>query len=336
LDLSGSVVQVGILSFAHGHASSYAAALRNRSDVHLAGVWDNDQMRGISSAEHCSTLYYEDIDKLLKQNLDAVIVTSENSTHRQLVELAVSAGVKTILCEKPLATTMTDAQAMVELCNSNGVFLATAFPCRYSQSFLRLVDSYRNGSLGEILGIRATNHGVCPFGWFVDPEKSGGGAVIDHTVHVADLNRVLLQKEVTEVYAELGNNMYHQEWEDTGFLTITYENRVFCTLDSSWSRPKKSFPTWGDVTLEVVATGGVVQVDMFGQALNYYDEKLDRHRQIGWGSNTDSALVNDFIAVAKGDTAPNIATGYDGLKALEVALAAYESAKTKRLFNLVS
>jgi len=324
--LSSQQVRIAILSFAHMHSFSYAFSLSRQKDASLIGIWDDDQMRGIAAGETYGVPVLQDIDELLGQGVDAVIVTSENVNHRSLVEKACLGGVKAILCEKPLATTLDDARAMVEICEKRGVFLATAFPCRYSPSFEKLVESHRSGALGEILGIRATNHGVCPFGWFVDPEMSGGGAVIDHTVHVADLNRVLLGKDVEQVYAELGSNMYHQAWEDTGFLTITYKDGPFCTLDSSWSRPKKSFSTWGDVTLEVVATGGVVQVDMFGQALSHFDEKSEHHRLIGWGSDLDNGLVGDFIKAARGESVPKLATGRDGLMALEVALAAYRSA----------
>jgi UDP-N-acetylglucosamine 3-dehydrogenase len=326
--VSHSIVRIGILSFAHMHAYSYASALSARPDVDLVGVWDDDVSRGTAAARDNNTSYFENLDALLLQDLDAVIVTSENAFHRDLIETAVRAGVKAILSEKPLATTLEDATAVVDICESRGVFLGTAFPCRYSPSFEKLVDSYRSGSLGNILGIRATNHGVCPFRWFVDIEKSGGGALIDHTVHVADLNRVLLGLEASEVFAEVGNNMYHQDWEDSAFLTISYQNGPFCTLDSSWSRPKKSFPTWGDVTLEIVATSGVVQVDLFAQAFNHYDEMSGHHGLVGWGSDLDRGLVTDFIKAAKGEAVVKLATGRDGLKALQVAVAAYESART--------
>jgi UDP-N-acetylglucosamine 3-dehydrogenase len=332
--LSKQAVRIAVLSFAHMHAYSYAASLVSRDDVDLVGLWDDEQIRGIAAGEKFVAPYFDDIDQLLDRGLDAVIVTSENAFHRRLVEKAAAAGVKAVLCEKPIATTLSDAQAMLSACESSGTFLATAFPCRYSPSFEKLLESYHSGSLGEILGIRATNHGVCPFGWFVDKELSGGGAVIDHTVHVADLNRVLLSKEADEVFAEIGNNIYHQDWEDTGFLTIRYKDGPFCTLDSSWSRPKKSFSTWGDVTLEIVTTGGVVQLDMFAQAFNHYDEKSPQHKMIGWGSDIDQGLIADFLKAAKGEPTPRLATGYDGLKALEVALAAYESAESHQPVTL--
>jgi predicted dehydrogenase len=67
---------------------------------------------------------------------------------------------------------------------------------------------------------------------------------------------------------------------------------------------------------------------MFGQAFGHYDEKSGQYRLVGWGSNLDHGLVSDFLTVARGESAPNLATGPDGLKALEVALAAYRSAES--------
>ncbi len=307
------------------HAGSYASALAKHPGVDFVGVWDEDEDAGTKFAARHGVPFFEDSASLLDQVPDGVIVTSENVFHRGLVEAAASAGVRAILCEKPIATTLSDAQAMVDLCTEKGVRLATAFPCRFSAPFQRLNSAVKSGKLGEILAIRATNHGVCPFGWFVEPEKSGGGAIIDHTVHVADLNRVLLGSEAVEVYAERGNNMYHQAWEDCGFLTITYANGTFCTLDSSWSRPKKSFPTWGDVTMEMIGTGGVANLDMFSQATTLHSEATANIRYLGWGSEMDAGMVNEFLLLASGQETDKIATGVNGLRALEVALAAYES-----------
>ena len=317
--------KIGILSFAHMHAESYAHALAAHPGAVLTGIADPDAARGQAMAARFDTTYFRSEAALLDQDLDGVVVTSENIHHRRLVEESAEAGVRAILCEKPLATTAEDARAMLGVCAARGVKLATAFPCRYSPAFRRLRQQVQAGAIGDVLAIRGTNRGSMPGGWFVDRALSGGGAVIDHTVHVADLNRVLLGREVTEVYAETGSGFYHQDWEDTGFLTIGYAGGVFATLDASWSRPK-TFPTWGDVTLQVVGTGGVLDLDMFAQNLVHYDDRAARVAWVAWGSGTDAGLVADFLRLASGKEAPDLATGKDGLRALQVALAAYESA----------
>lgn len=319
-------VRIGILSFAHMHAGSYAGAARASQVAELVGIADADPARGARMAERFGAKFYETDEALLDQKLDGVVVCSENINHRPLVEKAVAAGVKYIACEKPLATTAEDARAMVDLCKANGVKLVMAFPCRYSEAFRRLRQQVRDGAIGEVLAIRGTNHGRMPGGWFTDKALSGGGAVIDHSVHVADLNHWLLGKNAKTVYAEIGNGFYHQDWDDTGFLTITYEGGVFATLDTSWSRPK-TYPTWGDVTMQVVGTGGVIDLDMFAQNLVHTDDAAGRISWTHWGGSADAGLVNDFIRLCAGEDAPELATGEDGLAATAVAVAAYKSAE---------
>src|SRR5207237_7741980 len=150
------------------------------------------------------------------------------------------------------------------------------------------------GEIEKIEGICATNRGKCPFGWFVEKEKSGGGSMIDHVVHVADLLRVLLGEEVATVQAQTGNNMYGKEWEDTAMLTLEFPSGIFATIDSSWSRPQ-SFKTWGDVTMNVVGEQGVIELNMFGQEIDRYVDGQVTHTVAGYGSNLDAALIGDFV-----------------------------------------
>ena len=324
--LQSQVLRTGIFSFAHMHAASYADALVAHPDAVLVGIADPDAARGQAMAQKFGTAYFSSEAALLDQKLDGVVVTSENVYHRRLVEMAAGAGVRTILCEKPLATTLADGHAMIAACAAAGARLATAFPCRYSPAFQRLRAQVQAGAVGDVLAICGTNHGLMPGGWFTDVSLSGGGAVLDHSVHVADLNRLLLGQEATEVYAEIGNGFYHQDWDDTGFLTIIYEGGVFATLDTSWSRPKTN-PTWGDVTLQVVGTEGILDLDMFAQNLVHFDDRAGRVSWVPWGSSADAGLVADFLRLASGKDAPGLATGEDGLRALSVALAAYRSAE---------
>jgi predicted dehydrogenase len=319
------MVKVGVLSTAHLHVDSYVAQLRGLSDeAELVGVWDDDATRRTSKAAEYGVPEFDDADALLEQ-ADAVIVCSENAKHRPLVERAARAG-RHVLCEKPLATTPDDARAMVDACHAADVQLMTAFPTRFSPTFGELVASVRRGDLGEILAVRGTNRGRCPGGWFTQKELSGGGAVMDHTVHVADLLRVLLESEPVTVFCEADNGILHGDFDDTGFLAITFENGVFATLDASWSRPQ-TFPTWGDVTLGVTGTKGVIELDMFAQEATHYDDARGRVRYVDWGSNIDAGLVAAWVrALASGQIVP--VTGEDGLRAVEVVEAAYRSVET--------
>ncbi len=97
---------------------------------------------------------------------------------------------------------------------------------------------------------------------------------------------------------------------------------------ASWSRPG-NFPTWGDVTMELIGEKGVVTVDGFKQKLNVYDEDAVKAEWAYWGDNPDLALIRDFVSAVDERREPTI-TGYDGLKAVEVTEAAYRSAASGR------
>ncbi len=325
-------LKLGIMSFAHMHAGSYAAAACSLPHVELVGVADHDQERADRSAGQFGVRSFGSYAELLGADIDSVVIASENIRHRELVEMAAAAG-KHILCEKPLATTALDGVAMIRACESAGVQLMTAFPCRFSPAVVRLKQAVDAGAIGRILAVRGTNRGRCPFGWFTDKALSGGGAVIDHTVHVTDLMRWITGSEVKSVYAEISNAMLHQEFDDTGFLTMEFESGVFATLDTSWTRPK-SFPTWGDVTMAVVGEQGTLTLDMFAQNLVHYSDATGGVNWVHWGSNIDELMLAAFAdAILGGKPVP--ISGVDGLRAAEVALAAYESAANVSPITLV-
>src|SRR5579884_2281860 len=151
--------RIAVLSFAHMHAYSYVSAMTTRPDVDFVGIWDEDASRGAHQAQTHGTRFFPALDALLAEGLDGAMVCSDNTGHRALVEKSANAGVRAILCEKPIATTIADARAMVDVCRQRGAFLGIAFPCRYSPSFARAREAARDGRLGEIVAIRATNHG---------------------------------------------------------------------------------------------------------------------------------------------------------------------------------
>lgn len=319
--------KVGLVSFAHMHAISYANALRTLG-VGVAGIYDDDAARGQEMAARFGGHFFGDLDALLAEGLDGVIVCSENAEHRRHVE-AAAGRVRAILCEKPIATTLEDAQAMIAACERAGTKLQVAFPVRFAPPVERLKDLLASSSLGRLISAKCTNHGRMPGGWFLDPEQAGGGAVIDHTVHVIDVLRWVLQTEVREVYAEVGHGLLHDtEIDDAGMLSFTLANGMYGTLDTSWSRPE-NYATWGDVTIEVLGERGLVRVDAFKQALTLTSAPANKTEWVGWGSDADLGLVRDFLETVQTGRDPTI-TGTDGLKALEVALAAYRSAEEKQ------
>lgn len=325
-------MKIGIISFAHMHAHSYASALLRQEGVELAGIADENKERGQRFAKEFGTAYYEDYRELLAQEIDGVIVTSENVRHKEHVLAAAAAG-KHVLCEKPLSVSVQDAQAMIDACRLNGVMLQTAFPVRFSTTIKRAKDIVDSGKLGQILAMKGTNRGQNPGGWFIDPQLSGGGAVIDHTVHVADIMRWFTGAEVKEVYAEIDNLVYEDTpIDDTGIISMTFENGAFATLDCSWNR-NRSYPTWGDVTLEIIGTEGTLSLDLFNQKINVFSDR-DGFHYAYWGDNMDEGLIQDYVAsIREGRTEASV-TGEDGMRAVEIVLAAYASAKKQDAITL--
>ena len=78
-----------------------------------------------------------------------------------------------------------------------------------------------------------------------------------------------------------------------------------CSWPGSWSRPD-SFPTWGDVTLEFIGEGGVLNVAPFNQKLNVYSDTIGKGTHAGWGDNPNLALIQDFVESVDEQRAPAV------------------------------
>ncbi len=332
------MIRIGILSFAHHHGEAYIANLRNMKDVELVGVVDDEPLRGQTIAARNNARQFHSYEDLLAEKPDGVIICTENNRHREMVEMAASRGIN-ILCEKPLATTLEDARAIVEICDKAGVLLMTAFPMRFSAPLLEIKARLDNGDFGDVYCFNATNQGELPTkhrSWFVDPKLAGGGAIIDHTVHLVDIMRWFTGSEVKNVYAK-SNRIFHADevQVETGALEmLTFDNNMFATIDASWSRPQY-WPTWGGLTFEMVTQRGAVLVDAFRQNLNVYRHEWQRSNWAYWGSDSNQAMLEEFAAAIRENRAPRV-TGVDGLRAVEVTLAAYESDRTGQTVEVKS
>lgn len=323
-------MKIGVLSFAHHHAEAYIQNLHDLSGVELAGVADEDVERGRHFADQYAARYYPSYVDLVDAKPDGVIICTENGKHRPLVEMASARGVN-ILCEKPLATTLEDARAMLDACQRAGVLLMTAFPMRFSAPLISVKSRLDAGDFGKVYCFNATNQGELPTRhrqWFVDPELAGGGAIMDHTVHLVDILRWYLGSEVSEVYAQ-SNRIFHarEVLVETGALELlTFQNGVYATIDASWCRPP-NWPTWGGLTIEMVTERGAVIVDAFKQNLTVYSHQWQHPQWVYWGSDANQAMLAEFIAAIREQRQPKV-TGMDGYRAVEATVAAYQSAQT--------
>ncbi|MBF6594592.1 MAG: Gfo/Idh/MocA family oxidoreductase [Thermaceae bacterium] len=328
-------MRLGILSFAHLHAEGYQAILKTLPGVELVGFSHEDEGEGRRFADQYGLRRFAQPQDLLAEGLDGAIVCSENARHLELVELAAKARCQ-ILCEKPIASNLKDAQAMKAVCEQNGVHFMTAFPMRFAPSTQSIRAAIGGGQLGQIYGVNGINHSEIPKAhraWFADKELAGGGAVMDHVVHLADLLRWYFG-EVSEVYAEVDNLFYPGEGVDTaGLLLIRLENGVQASIDCSWSRPTW-YPRWGHLKMEVVGERGTAVMDSFAQYLNLYSRQAARaHSWVGFGPNPDRAMLGEWLASICEKRPPSVGWN-DGYQALRVALAAYASASTHAVVSL--
>lgn len=313
-------VSLGILSAAHPHAESYASALTTDSDIEFVGVADENEQRGRELAERHGAEY-----RTPENLLDAaagVVVCSANATHREQIERAATMGVD-VLCEKPLATGYDTAREIIEICENADVRLGVAMPLRFSDPVRRAERALEAGDVGTVHAITGTNRGQMPGGWFVERERSGGGAITDHTPHIVDLVHHLTGERVTEVYAESATRFHDLAVEDVNLLSMELDDGTQLTLDGSWSRPDE-WPTWGGATLELLGTEGVLSVDCFDQTLQYVGSAEGDVRWPFWGTDPDAALLADFAATVREDRPP-ATTGREGAAVVAVIDAAYRS-----------
>lgn len=328
-------IKVAVLSFAHTHAIGYCRLLAARDDIELVTT-DPDGAsapdagpRGAELAALLGVPYVETYDEALAWGPDAVIVTAENARHRELVERAAAAGAH-ILCEKPLATTVADAEAMLAATERAGVTLMTAYPVRFAASFTDACARVRSGRLGEIIGVTGTNNGKIPLAdraWFTDEALSGGGSFIDHVVHCADLLDELLGTLPTSVRA-VSNRMLHADAgvdvETGGLVTAIYPGGIVATIDCSWSVPD-SAPTWGGITLQITGTRGTLTIAPFAQHISGHDASGEVWE--GVGDDLDGAMIAEFLGAVR-EGRPAVPDGGVGLRTLRVVAAAQRSAAT--------
>lgn len=320
------MTRIGIVSLAHVHARAYAERLAMHPGVELRVAEDDPAL-----AAEIADLAVDVVstEEFWNWAPEAVVIASETVRHREHVERAASVGAH-VLCEKPIATTRADARALIAACESAGVGLMLAFPVGFSREAARLREAVSNGELGEPISALGTNTGKFPAArdWFADPERSGGGALVDHIVHVAELLDTALGARAVSVSAtttELLQPGRAAPGVETGALvTVRYDSGLVASIDGSWSEPDAS-PRWGGLTLEVVGTAASVHMDPFAHSVD--GVLVDGVTRLDIGTDLDALMLDAFLAAVRGERpfAPDAATG---LRTLEIVLAAQESART--------
>jgi predicted dehydrogenase len=312
----------------------------------LAVVCDLDRGRADSLASRFRAEVSSDWRGVLARvDIDAVIVSTPPSSHAEISIEASRAG-KHVLCEKPLARNAEECRRMLAAAQTSGKLLATGFNYRFYPSVLKARELLDSGIIGELSHIRsyagysATSHNQQ---WLHDIDVMGGGALRDNGIHLIDLTCYFLG-DVAAVQGDSCNSVWRfPSCEDNGFALIRNSAGKIATLHASWSECQgyrfqmELHGTLGCISLScfpMVAklvhaqrVGGPVRRRSFYFPAVHFMEHLKSYRWVVVRSFVQelSAFHN---AAAGGRTA--LATGADGLRAIEVAEAATLSSPEPR------
>lgn len=187
------IIKVGIIGVG-GISEEHIGAYLKNPNVELYAFCDINEKRLKEMGEKygITRLFNNKEDMLKLPEIDAVSVCTWNSAHAPCTIAALNAG-KHVICEKPMALNVEEAESMKAAAEKNGKLLMIGFVRRFGNDARILKDYIDNGYFGDIYYSKATylRRNGNPGGWFGDKNFSGGGPLIDLGVHVIDLVRYL-------------------------------------------------------------------------------------------------------------------------------------------------
>lgn len=325
----------------HRHLPEYKA----NKNVELVAVCDIHEGRAEEVAEKYGVKAYTNYEELLKSGLvDAVSVCTPNYLHAPISIAALNAGVH-VLCEKPMATSKEEAEAMIAAAKENGKKLMIAHNQRFVPSHQKARQFIQNGEVGKIYSFRtAFGHGgpegwsvEGKEGWFFQKEKAFVGAMGDLGVHKTDLLRYVLGEEIVEVgsFVETSAKDFASV-DDNAVCVLKTESGIIGTLAASWayvSKEDNSTIIYGEkaiLRLEDDPVNSLVVQYSNGEVVKYELGKIQSNEA---GGQNNSHVIEKFVdAVLNNEEVP--VTGEEGMKSLEVILAALESNKTKQIVRV--
>ncbi|MBP1043011.1 Gfo/Idh/MocA family oxidoreductase [Vagococcus sp. BWB3-3] len=313
-------MKVGIVGCAHMHVESYIRCLKELG-VPLTGVYDHHLEAGQDCAKRHDLPFVVSLEQLLA-GCDTVVICSENKYHKEQAVAAANHGCHVIV-EKPMALTVAEADEMITAAEANQVTLLVCHPVRFAPTMQELKVAVEEGQLGEIYAINASNHGKIPGGWFVEKELSGGGAIVDHTIHIADLVHWLFNLEIESVSANGVTAVSDIPTEDSGLLHVRFKTGEVLSLDTSWNRPEH-YPVWGDAVLEIISEKGRTVVDGFGRKAELFQSGDNANQWVYYETDMDMAMFKVFKQVIEEDL-PSPVDGKAGRFTIEMFQLAYEA-----------
>jgi len=332
--MSAPDIGVGIIGSGYMGRTYAECIARYNTGTRLAAVAGGSRAAGL--AADYQVAFEPSIDALLQRSdVQAVIITSPQSAHREQTVKAARAG-KHILVEKPMATSSDDCSQMIEACNTAGVALSVIKPWHYRGSTRRLFECVQNGDIGDVRMISLWwLYPRIPFigkEWFRDPKE--GGLYLDAGSHCFDYLRWVAGAEPTRLYSQLATYNADSETPRSSMTTLHFANGVMATLWLSYEVPT---PGWENTDFRARVVGSKANLDAHGYGavqisrddgwetlyvqgeMDYVNRPMERVRLEAFFD-----MTQDFIdAVRDGRTPP--VTGEDGLASVAMVEAGYRS-----------
>jgi predicted dehydrogenase len=319
----GHIAQVAVLpGFAHARRNSRLVAL-------VSG--DATKRRLVGRRYSVDQLYsYDDYDACL-ETVDAVYIALPNSMHAEYAIRAARAGVH-VLCEKPMAVTVEECEAMLDACRDHDVKLMIAYRLHFEEINLAVIDLVRKGRIGSPKFFNSSFSMTVRGGDIRTRKALGGGTLYDIGVYCINAARYLFRaepKEVTALAVNSGPARLAEIDESTGALMRFDGERVAAFVTS--------FNTADVASYRIVGTKGQIRVDPayeYSEGLAYeltIDGKTTRKR-IGKRDQFGPEIVY-FSDCIRRDRTPE-PSGEDGLQDVRIVKALLESAETGKTVSI--
>jgi len=319
-----SILLIGAGTMGTAHARSY----QSMDNVELVGIIDLDTQKAAKLAGGGTKIFssFEDAEEIIDQ-VDVVDVCVPTFLHKEFVKKAAMNG-KHVICEKPLARTLEDAIEMLNICNEKEVKLFVGHVVRFFPEYNLAKMALENGEIGKPGVVRTSRGGGFPRAWndwYADVQSSGG-VILDLIIHDFDYLRWCFG-DVERVYAKslLGRGFARLDY---ALVTLRFKNGVIAHVEGSWSH--EGFST----KLEIAGDKGAIEYDSSQQRPLLATIKGDSTQK--GGVNVPRSPLKEspyyrelahFIDCIETGKQP-IVTAEDGVKAVEIAMAALHSVET--------
>lgn len=335
-------ISVGIIGCGKIAQIRHIPEYEENPNVIIKGLYDIDAARTKELAEKLGATAYSSYEELLADDqIAAVSICVANNAHAKITIAALKAG-KHVLCEKPMATTLEDCQAMVSTAEENNRYLMIGQNQRLAKAHLKAKELIEQGVIGEVLTFRTTFGHSGPETWSVDSGKevwffdksmAAMGAMADLGIHKTDMIQYIIGQKIVETTARLVTldkkdaSGKFIEVDDNAICIYRMEHGAFGTMTASWSYYGEE-----DNTTIIYGSKGILRlyddpkhsvqlIAADGKKINYEVDQIQTN-----DNQTASGVIDLFIDGLVNDIEPAI-SGADVLHTMKVVFASIESSE---------